>query len=326
MSEDEARLQARIAALSGMSNQPSVWRAINNMVVAGRINQRKQASSAPYSPGYGGGYHAPPTPRWAPYSPYGQAQPSYHRGGGFHNPSYRNKSLVVNNSNAASPSGGESSAATPEASGWVKKRDRGHMQLINTSVYDQKMQQKQLDMEDTAKEKQRLRNEKEKSRVMKHVSTNMSTTTPNTPRDIVINDLRFRVAADGSKLIRVFGESSNQTDHVTGQLLNSTDGSNKDAQTTPKQTKVAGVTFHRSKNGNLYRAGLVKKSHRYPDPSKTRKCPVRSLTDLYSKQIPSRSATLCPKFTSTGTHLSKHTPAGPRLTGLSETKLILGCR
>jgi hypothetical protein len=41
------------------------------------------------------------------------------------------------------------------------------------------------------------------------------------------------------------------------------DDSNTDPGATPKITKVAGVTFHRSKHGNLYRAGLVKKSMRY---------------------------------------------------------------
>lgn len=41
------------------------------------------------------------------------------------------------------------------------------------------------------------------------------------------------------------------------------DDSNTDPGATPKITRVAGVTFHRSKHGNLYRAGLVKKSMRY---------------------------------------------------------------
>ena len=155
----------------------------------------------------------------------------------------------------------------------MSKRDRGHVQLINTSVYDQKMQQKQLDMEETAKLKAQTRNEREKSKVIRlHETARPSpgNEAPEAPRDVVINNLHFRIAADGSKLIRVFGESDLAFD-VAGQALSNADGSNKDAQATPKQAKIAGVTFHRSKNGNLYRAGIVKKKIRYQETSRKKR-------------------------------------------------------
>ncbi|KAF1346995.1 hypothetical protein BDV97DRAFT_358289 [Delphinella strobiligena] len=264
---EEAELQAKIAAL------------------AGRINIQKQSSTPAPSPVYSPGFR-PSQNRWTPYT---QPNQTYPRGGGYHKPGFpghRNKTLVVN-SGTATPIKSEDSAVTgtPNTPGWVSKRDRGNMQLINTSVYDQKMQQKQLDMEETAKERQRQRNEKEKSKVIRHVHAATGNAAPDAPREIVINDMRFRVAADGSKLIRIF------------------DGSNKDAQTTPKEAKIAGVTFHRSKNGNLYRAGLVKKSL---SRAKTSKC-----------------TKLCSKFTTTGTLDSNHSQAGPRMTGLHETKPLL---
>jgi hypothetical protein len=139
------------------------------------------------------------------------------------------------------------------------------MQLINTAVYDQKTQQRQLEIEATEQDRRYRRDAKEKARVIKAFQ-------PQTPasygpastavRDLQINSLRFRVAPDGSKLIRMFGEFSHD-ESSTHHLISVTDDSNTDPKATPKQTKVAGVTFHRSKNGNLYRAGLVKKSMRY---------------------------------------------------------------
>ncbi|KAG9686234.1 hypothetical protein KCU95_g13960, partial [Aureobasidium melanogenum] len=262
---EEAELRAKIAALSG------------------RINQQRQSGSAPTTPTY-----APPAGRGSGYYPRGrgagwagQYAPDryapYHQPRGFSHkpayaPSYRNRSLVVNSS-VGSPAGPPASPATPALTSsdkFVSKRDR-HMQLINTSVYDQKTQQRQLEIEATLREKQQLRDAKEKARVMGAFQPQQTaSTTYGAPpsagtdavRHIQINNLRFRVAADGSKLIRMF------------------DDSNTDPGATPKITKVAGVTFHRSKHGNLYRAGLVKKSMRENNIKK--------------------SSELCPRFTATG--------------------------
>lgn len=334
---EEAELQAKIAALAGKDTQGSKHGAfpLSDTDTAGRINQQKQGASPAPPNAYGGGYHHAPN-RWTPYS---QPQPSYPpRGRGYHKPPYpahRNKTLVVNNNNnnsnatGAAASGAEATAGpSPDTPGWVSKRDRGHMQLINTSVYDQKMQQKQLDMEETAKEKQRRRNEQEKNKIIRHVqgatSAHPIAASSDTPRDLVINDLRFRVAADGSKLIRIFGEyPCHHLQRPATCLLNNTDGSNHDAQTTPKQAKVAGVTFHRSKNGNLYRAGLVKKKLRYSRTTPLRGSSNPILTPLYSVAKTTKSSKLCPKFTSTGTQFSKLSLARRRMTGSHKTNPLL---
>ncbi|KAG9764392.1 hypothetical protein KCU73_g990, partial [Aureobasidium melanogenum] len=278
---EEAELRAKIAALSGINR--CIASQHGSDLTAGRINQQRESGSAPTTPTY-----APPAGRGSGYYPRGrgagwagQYAPDryapYHQPRGFSHkpayaPSYRNRSLVVNSS-VGSPAGQPASPATPvptSSDKFVSKRDR-HMQLINTSVYDQKTQQRQLEIEATLREKQRLRDAKEKARVMgafqpQHTASTTYGASPSAGtdavRDIQINNLRFRVAADGSKLIRMF------------------DDSNTDPGATPKITRVAGVTFHRSKHGNLYRAGLVKKSMRENNIKK--------------------SSELCPRFTATG--------------------------
>jgi hypothetical protein len=277
---EEAELRAKIAALSGINR--CIASQHGSDLTAGRINQQRESGSAPTTPTY-----APPAGRGSGYYPRGrgagwagQYAPDryapYHQPRGFSHkpayaPSYRNRSLVVNSS-VGSPAGQPASPATPvptSSDKFVSKRDR-HMQLINTSVYDQKTQQRQLEIEATLREKQRLRDAKEKARVMvafqpQHTASTIYGVSPSAGtdavRDIQINNLRFRVAADGSKLIRMFGEYT-YVDCFTHHLT-CIDDSNTDPGATPKITRVAGVTFHRSKHGNLYRAGLVKKSMRY---------------------------------------------------------------
>jgi hypothetical protein len=277
---EEAELRAKIAALSGEDSSIAFQDASN--LAAGRINQQRQSGSAPPTPIY-----APPAGRGSTYHPRGRGAgwaghyapdryaPYYQPRGFSHKPayapSYRNRSLVVNSS-VGTHAGQQASPATPAltpSDGFVLKRDR-HMQLINTSVYDQKTQQRQSEIEATLQEKQRLRDAKERARVInafqpQHSASTTysaaSTAEPAAVRDIQINNLRFRVAADGSKLIRMFGEQT-RIDTLM-HYLTCTDDSNTDPGATPKTTKVAGVTFHRSKHGNLYRAGLVKKSIRY---------------------------------------------------------------
>jgi hypothetical protein len=319
---EEAELRAKIAALSGKDSRIALQDASN--FAAGRINQQRQSESAPPMPTY-----APPAGRGSSYHPRGrgagwagQYAPDryapYHQPRGFSHkpayaPSYRNRSLVVNSS-VGTPAGQQASSATPAltpSDGFVLKRDR-HMQLINTSVYDQKTQQRQSEIEATLQEKQRLRDVKERARVINAFQPQQAASTtygaaptagPAAVRDIQIHNLRFRVAADGSKLIRMFGEHTRVDTLV--HYLTYIDDSNTDPGATPKITKVAGVTFHRSKHGNLYRAGLVKKSMRYW--TKESRDFGRTNVDLlgdYRENDVKKSSELCPRFTATGTEYS----------------------
>ncbi|GAB7352659.1 hypothetical protein MBLNU459_g3024t2 [Dothideomycetes sp. NU459] len=235
---EEAELQAKIAAL------------------AGRINQQKQGNgNVPYSRAQAPGYQPAPT-RWTPYGTY---QQSYSRGGGHahyqrstYSPAHRNRTLVVNNGASTPDKTNQTpTAQTSTDAGWISKRDR-HMQLINTSVYDQKTQQRRKEMEETAIQKQTRRDDREKSKVIRFIEgkpaygTSTGSAVLAASRELIIHNLKFRISTDGSKLIRLFGESSGTSRKTAQHILIFTDGSNDDAQSTPKQAEVAGVVFHRS--------------------------------------------------------------------------------
>ncbi|CEJ57756.1 hypothetical protein PMG11_06437 [Penicillium brasilianum] len=242
--------------------------------LAGQINRHKTQSSQPYQPSsHQSQYvsrHAPSHPGWAPYS--------RGRGRGRHAAPHRNRTLVLNNgtpgsaqSNISSP--GPSSDNDGEArqsttfNGWVAKRDR-HMQLINSAVYDKEKQARAKAMEETRKFKEQRRTEREQTKVLRYaqaVGTGATVSTiaqPTAAHQILVNDIPFKISHGGSKLVRVANDPNT-------------------AKITPKRVNVAGVTFVRSKNGNLHRLGAVA-SKKLPTTVKKRN-------------------ELCKRFTSTGT-------------------------
>ncbi|KAK7632780.1 CCCH zinc finger protein [Phyllosticta citricarpa] len=254
MSEDR-ELQAKIAALSGISQSAALKTRLTNSFM-GKINlakQREQNGQLKHVHyGYGRG-----SANWTPHrgTPYGAPRG---RGG----KTFNNRTLVLNSSgsrtnspvSAATPiEGTPTSEMTPsprgDGNGWVVKRDR-HMQLINPAIYDKVSQQRAKDMEQTAEQRRQQRSLRERAKLNKHfqaaalpVATNINNV-HNPPAasqayEIDVEGVRFRVADGGSKLIRV------SKDPIT-------------ARVTPKHAKIGGVTFLRSKNGNLYRAGIVK--------------------------------------------------------------------
>jgi hypothetical protein len=141
------------------------------------------------------------------------------------------------------------------------------MQLINTAVYDQVSQQRSRAIAETMEQQQKRRDMVEKARLQKHLqhmqvqsaqankSAAASELAP-VPHEIEVEGLRFRITDGGSKLVRVLGEVQPLCALGYSSLM-SPDGPNASIPT-PKKTSLAGVTFFRSKNGNLYRAGLVK--------------------------------------------------------------------
>ena len=189
---------------------------------------------------------------------------------------HRNRTLVLNNKPGVSlPSAKERNPdSTPQSAnifqsedeehvslqsinGWVTKRDR-HMQLINSSVYDKETQARNKAIEETRRQKALEKDQREKQKIERHLNTLTSRPgrAANLLHEISINGLRFQVADGGSKLVRVRGE---QCDCET-QLFSCSQplGANDSASTTPKHASVGGVAFLRSKNGNLYRSGIVK--------------------------------------------------------------------
>ena len=142
---------------------------------------------------------------------------------------------------------------------WVAKRDR-HMQLINSSIYDKEAQVRTKAIEETRRQKALRKDQREKQKVERHLKTlgvlvDQKVAVP-TMRDITIDGLRFHILNGGSKLARIRGKNIEHPDWILWRLRppELTDA----ARTTPKQANIGGVTFLRSRNGNLYRSGTIR--------------------------------------------------------------------
>ncbi|KAI7371552.1 hypothetical protein KC353_g1394 [Hortaea werneckii] len=151
-------------------------------------------------------YDQPPPPphpihvhRWSPYG----------RGG---RPLHKNRTLVV---------GGQQE-------GFVAARGINN-QLMTKEAYDREQAAKQESKEQHRANKRQKRNEEEQNRILRYTEESHM---------LDVAGLRFRVAARGSKLVRVY-------DGVT------------DSQETPKRAQVLQVNFFRTKHGNLARAGAL---------------------------------------------------------------------
>ncbi|KIM97628.1 hypothetical protein OIDMADRAFT_182012 [Oidiodendron maius Zn] len=274
--------------------------------LAGQINRHKNGQSS--------GQHTQPAPtssaRSCADTPQSSAEWRSSRGGylsrgygrGSRAQLHRNRTLVLNsnastppNTTAADSSGENSETASSNRTatqGWVTKTDR-HLQLINASIFEKDSQTRAKAMEETRKQKLKKRDERERARFNKHLyrmrgnSNNTSgvhlrSTDSAENYEISVQGIRFRVAKNGSKLVKVPGD------------LNA-------AKATPKAALVGGVRFYRSKNGNLFRSGIVK-AH-------------RTTGDVKKIDEP------CKKFTTTGS-CSK----GPRCRYVHDPSKVAACR
>ncbi|KAI1081754.1 hypothetical protein F5B20DRAFT_535251 [Whalleya microplaca] len=207
--------------------------------LAGQINRHKaQRDGSSFDSNYPfrGSYH-----RASPYHRGG-----YRGGRGKPLPTYRNKTLVLNGQGRTAPTREEADEKSdPTSPSFIAKTDR-HMQLINSSVYEKETQQRANAIEQTHRQKQFHRNQNEKVRFMNSIAQNGSSGTafglpPSTPAqyEVVVDGVRFRVVQQGSKLIKA-------PDDVNPPAA------------TPKVATIGGVKFHRTKNGNLVRHGIVK--------------------------------------------------------------------
>lgn len=211
--------------------------------------------------------HTPHHQGWAPY--YRGRGRGRGRGGAV--APHRHRTLVLNNTGVSSnasatpspaPTSGDNSATLPtptSGNGWVAKHDR-HMQLINSAVYDKETQARSKAMEETRKLREQKRAEREQAKVLRYAqgpgaAAMVSTSAhPTAGHEILVNDVPFRVARGGSKLIRISSACSSSSSCRIG--LSFIDDPST-ANNTPKRVTVAGVSFVRSKNGNLHRLGAV---------------------------------------------------------------------
>ncbi|KAM0332572.1 hypothetical protein ACHAQA_002856 [Verticillium albo-atrum] len=176
--------------------------------------------------------------------------------------------LLAKISKLAEPASNE---VISNASGsWVATTSRHNMQLINSNVYQEKSQKRTEAIEATRKQQLAAQNARETSQLTSHlhqrqgphaasgfVRTNQQPNVASAGQGHVVDiqGIRFRVACNGSKLVKVAGTShASFPDKLTrSQLL----GDLHSASATPKVATVGGVQFRRSKNGNLYRQGVV---------------------------------------------------------------------
>lgn len=252
MSED-LELQSKIAAL------------------AGRINRRKTEEISPQP----AKRYTQPEPtldyqdrdyayqQWIPQrgTPYGVPRG---RGRGYTTAPHRNMTLVVNRPQAVKQADGKPSNKqdTNDTSGWVTKRDR-HMQLINKNVFGQKSQERSQAMLETRQKKALSREQNEKKKIKQHLqylqNSSQHSDTPasaQTHSQVLIDGIEFSVADGGSKLVKITGENDVLPNRV--EILICTSDPRNMAKPTPKWTTVGGVTFMRSKHGNLYRSGFLR--------------------------------------------------------------------
>ncbi|KAL8735865.1 MAG: hypothetical protein Q9181_002643 [Wetmoreana brouardii] len=245
--------------------------------LAGHINLHKaHAPSSDYTPHEQTGQGAPglqvargfATSRATRSSPYRTAP---RRGRGASRPYTRNHSLVLNSKTTQSPilqplnSPVPTSGTDPlqPAAAYVTKRGR-HKQLINASVLEKVTLQRKQAIEESQQRKALTTNQWERQRMhqyLKALDTKCDSSASSTAQlssasrtqyhQIEIDGLNFQMMKGGSKLARIYGPSDM-------------------ARSTPKRTTVHGVTFVRSKQGNLYRSGVVragKHAARSADPA-----------------------------------------------------------
>lgn len=129
------------------------------------------------------------------------------------------------------------------------------MQLINTSIYDQKIQQRNKAIEESRQQKIIQRNQQETQKIQQHIHTNVPQAA-NGLYNLTINGIQFSVINDGTKLERIRGKirSIRQCRQGHSPFLGPLDPT----RLTPKQADVGGVKFFRTTNGNLLRNGIAK--------------------------------------------------------------------
>lgn len=248
---------------------------------------------------------------------------------------HRNRTLVLNSGTSTPPtpdaidmdnqSGANFTSNTSNTGpSWVTKQDR-HLQLINTSIFEKDSQSRAKAIEETRKQKMIEREAREKAKLTRHLHRvaagvynggSAHTRSVSTPSNYEINvqGIQFRVAKNGSKLVKTPGErlpipTAYERDKFGVQVWSlPCAGDLNAAKSTPKTALVGGVRFHRSKNGNMYRSGIIK-AHRYEHPythlsSRPTSCGNTNQFTVRRNVVVKKINEPCKMFTTTGTSIS----------------------
>lgn len=302
MSSEDQELMARISQLAGRINRHKNQQA----GLVSRTSSASQTSRHPRVDGFSGiGY----TNGWR----RGGSHP--YRGAYGARPVHRNRTLILNGNSPHSTPGDPDSGATSDASNssWVTKNGR-NLQLINSSVYENDHQTRAKAMEQTRRYQQGLNDEHERTKLINHLNRVAPSGAMGPPGhqarrssryEVTIEGIRFAVTKNGSKLVKISGVS--RSGPITTAQAHTIIDPNNSTATTPKTAVVGGVKFHRTKNGNLYRHGIVK-AHRYASLSRF----ARPLTPTSRRQYGAVKVNEpCKNFSLTGNSLV-HANRGPR--------------
>ncbi|KAL8952950.1 MAG: hypothetical protein Q9222_001169 [Ikaeria aurantiellina] len=221
--------------------------------LAGHINLHKASPSTPHR----SASESRVTKSFAPTSsrnhalrrPYGRGRGTYRRGPRNHSLILtNNRSVELQNTDAATSDISDGRENLSPSAAYVTKHGR-HNQLINASVFEKVTQQRKQNIEESQQSKVLRQDQWERSQMHQyleslggeHVASN--TQKQSAPggkvHEIAVDGLIFQILKGGTKLGRIYGPADK-------------------SRPTPKSTIIHGVTFVRSKQGNLYRSGIVR--------------------------------------------------------------------
>lgn len=233
-------------------------------------------------------------------------------------PVHHNKTLVINNKSvptSTSPVAAAAAAAvgttnapvspssaatgprpagpTPDANstsaapaGWVAKRDRQSMQLINTSIFDKHVQNRTTAATEALREGLKRKEAREKLKLNRVLQDSHGHPT----REITLGGERYAITAGGNKLVKLWDAGHPKT-------------------STPKKAIIGGIQYQRSRNGNLVRANIMRASRlsKRTVPKSTEPCKYYSTTGQCRHGLscpyvhdPIKVA-ICPRYLSSGT-------------------------
>lgn len=174
-------------------------------------------------------------------------------------------------------------------------------------MYDKIASDRNAAIEATRQQKLKQKDEREKARLQKHLQRVSKFSPSALPQASAVRDfemevqgVRYRVTKGGSKLVRIGGRWLIHV-FIWKQACLTIPGDINTGKPSPKSAVIAGVVFRRSKNGNLYRATIIK-SQRYDyDAYHTflLLCPAKNLNSIENHKR--RINKPCKAFSNLGT-------------------------
>lgn len=206
-------------------------------------------------------------------SAYGRASAYRGRGRGGYRVAkpapHRHRTLVLNGASGPANTSNTTHPQSVASPSWVTRNDR-HLQLINTNVYQEQTEARAKAMEQTRLQRLQQKEHKERSRLLNHIrQTGYRSAAPTDSTsapiyEIVVDGIKFAVAKNGSKLVKLPG-APRKLSATNSASAHPCPGDHNAPKATPKVAMVGGVKFHRTKNGNMYRQAIVK-AQRYVVP------------------------------------------------------------